>query len=111
MTTSVCGDKGWINYVNIDVWKLEETVNLLFLCPDREHTQTGKYYMSSGIDLFGALSREFLVFQKKLDLKAEEKWRNSDISSFEQRHIDFKFTDLRIVTEFMEYLKNNCKLQ
>ena len=109
LSTPVCGHKAWIRLANVNVWKLEETFNLLLLHPNREHAETGKYYISDGIDLFGNLSREFLLFQQKLDIKFEEKW-NGYNGNFEYRYIDFKLTDLQIITEFTEYLKNNCNL-
>lgn len=109
LSTPVCGHKAWISLPNVNVWKLEETFNLILLHSDREHTETGKYYISDGIDLFGNLSRDFFIFQQKLDLKSEEKWSGYD-GNLEYRYIEFKLTDLQIITEFTEYLKNNCNL-
>lgn len=109
LSTPVCGHKAWTKYMDVNVWNLEETLNFLLLDPNKEHSETGKYYMSYGIHLFGNLSKNFLDFQQKLDIKFHEKW-NGYSGIFEDRYIDFKLTDFQIITEFIECLKNNCNL-
>ncbi|MCM3006323.1 hypothetical protein [Priestia koreensis] len=65
ITTPACGHAGWCCYGEVNVWKLEETMSLLFLNPNREHTETGIFYITNGIELLGNLTGEFLSFQMK----------------------------------------------
>lgn len=108
LTTPACGHVRWEMYGKINVWSLEETVNILLLNPDREHSKTGDYYIKYGMSMFGELTKEFLMFQQKLDEQAKEKWRDIDDRDNirDMRYIDYKIVDLQIVTEFMNYLKN-----
>ncbi|MER2172291.1 MAG: hypothetical protein ABS938_16865 [Psychrobacillus psychrodurans] len=110
ITTPVCGHAGWCYYEDTNVWKLEETISLLFLNPDREYTGTGRFYISNGIELFGNLTSEFLCFQQKLDEKAEEKWESITDANSKLKYIDYKLTEMQIVSKFVGYLKNGCKL-
>jgi len=111
ITTPIYGHAGWYYYGEINVWKLEETISLLFLNPDREFTGTGRFYISDGIELFGNLTGEFVKFLQKLDEKAEEKWESVTGSNSILKYIDFKHTELHIVSEFVRYFKNGCKLE
>lgn len=108
LTTPVCGHTRWEMYDEINIWDLEETVNILLLNPDKEHSETGIYYFKHGISIFGDLTCAFLIFQKELDKQADEKWTNINKTKEVRymRYIDQKIIDIQIITEFMNYLKN-----
>lgn len=101
LTTPVCGHRAWLNFGNINVWHLEETTNLLFLNPQKEYTDKGRFYFEHGMNIFGPLTKEFLIFQSQLD-KSEEKLKPQ---FFKTDYIHFKLTDLKICSEFFEYLE------
>lgn len=111
LTTPVCGHIRWSCYDKINVWGLEETVNLLFLNPDREASETGRFYFEEGLNLFGSLTKEFLIFQEKLDIQESKKWNSLQNYSWQDRYFDFKNTDLKIISEFFEYLNSSGKLK
>lgn len=111
LTTPVCGHIRWSCYDKINVWGLEETVNLLFLNPDRETSETGRFYFEEGLNLFGSLTKEFLIFQEKLDIQESKKWNSLQNYSWQDRYFDFKNTDLKIISEFFEYLNSSGKLK
>lgn len=96
LTTPLCGHLRWEYYDYCDVWKLEETNNLLFINPDREKTKTGKFYFDKGIGLFSDLTEEFLEYQIELD----EENKTKDIDD-EIKYLDFKITDSKIISKFL----------
>ncbi|MER2006416.1 MAG: hypothetical protein ABS939_03100 [Psychrobacillus sp.] len=110
LTTSATGHAGWYYYEDVNVWKLEETLSILLLNPDRELTETGEFYISDGIDLFGGLSKEFLCFLNKLDENNKEKWKDEAGDNWRLRYYEEKLKEMQIVSEFSNYLKNGCKL-
>ena len=97
LTGSVYGHKAWREFANVDVWKLEETINLLFLDLNKQKSETENYYSNVAIDFF-----EFL---EKLD----EKWKDYN-SNDRLNCIYFKIEELQIIYEFYEYMKNGYKL-
>lgn len=108
LCTPVCGLKRWEDYHHINVWHLEETINILLLDPGKEcikykHTLTekGKYYHEYGLNMFGSLTGAFLNFQYELDIKNENEQAKL---SLEGKYIRFKETDIRIFSEFIESL-------
>ena len=110
--TPICGLKRWECYPNINVWYLEETINLLLFDPRKEceksnmqFTEKGKFYRDYAIDMFGNLTKDFLNFQKELDEQNEKKYEKL---SFEDRYISFKETDISIFSVFMERLASKC---
>lgn len=112
LTIPVDGHARWCHYGEINVWKLEETISLLFLNPDRQHTGTGRFYYSDGIELFGNFTGEFVFnFLQKLDEQAEEKWESVTGADLELKYFDFKLKELHIVSEFVRYLNNGCNLE
>ncbi len=111
LTTPICEHTRWSCYNEINVWRLEETVNLLFLNPDRETSETGRFYFEELLNLFGSMTKEFLIFQEKLEIQESKKWNSIPNYSLQDRYIDFKNTDLKIISEFFKYLKDNGKLK
>ena len=104
LTTPVCEHTRWSCYNEINVWKLEKTVNLLFLNPDRMYSETGRFYFAEGLYLFGSLTKEFLEFQDKLDKQENKKWDSIPNYSWRDKYNDFKITDLKIISEFFKSL-------
>lgn len=102
LSTPVCGHRAWQNYKCINVWHLEETINLLILDPRKKHTEKGKFYFNCGMKMFGSLTKEFLIFQTELD---KDRKKEKKLSSSEDAYIRFKETDLMICSEFIENLK------
>lgn len=104
LSTPVCGHRNWSGYDQVNIWDLEQTVNLLFLDPRKEHSQKGKFYFSQGIWLFGDLTYKFLEYQKNLDTTNSV---SSDDKEFEDKYINFKVTELSIVSNFFNQLHDH----
>lgn len=111
LCTPVCGFKRWKQYTDINIWKLEETINLLILNPREECTidktglsEKGKFYFKNALKMFGPLTEAFLCFQQHLDAK-----QTPVISQLhpEDKYFSFKENDICICSLFIEYLKNN----
>ncbi|KUO71304.1 MAG: hypothetical protein APF81_01730 [Desulfosporosinus sp. BRH_c37] len=102
LSTPVYGHRAWEQFKGVNVWHLEETINLLILDPRKEESEKGKFYFSSGVDLFGWLSKEFLLFQNKLDFENESSMKEQ---TFDEKYIRFKEENLRICSAFIESLK------
>lgn len=107
LTTPSCGHIRWEMYDKINVWNLEETINILLLNPNKEYSETGKYYIKYGISMFGHLTEEFMIFQQKLDEESNNKWKDIDDNELmsQLRYLEYKIIDLQIITEFIDYLK------
>ena len=97
--------------MDINIWKLEETINLLILNPREECTidktglsEKGKFYFKNALKMFGPLTEAFLCFQQDLDAK-----QTPVISQLhpEDKYFSFKENDICICSLFIEYLKNN----
>lgn len=105
LCTPVCGIKGWENFGKTNVWKLEETVNILLLDPRKEQESKGYFYFEKGIDIFGTLSRAFLSYQNNLDKTNANLYSNEEGNTgFE--YIQFKELDLRICSAFLQSLEH-----
>lgn len=111
LTTPVCEHTRWSCHDEINVWRLEETVNLLFLNPDRQNSETGRFYFEEVLNLFGSMTKEFIEFQEKLDIQESKKWNSIPNYLLQDRYVDFKNTDLKIISEFFKYLNGNGKLK
>lgn len=108
LSNPMCGHIRYNVLNDTDVWKLEENLNFLFLNPNKEKTETGKFYFNYMLDVFGNLTKEFLIFIQELDEKSEkdnEKVVNNPLEK-QIKWVDQKIVDLRIITEFVEYYKN-----
>lgn len=105
LCTPVYGIKGWENFGKTNVWKLEETVNILLLDPRKEQESKGYFYFEKGIDIFGTLSRAFLSYQNELDKTNAHLYSNEEGNTgFE--YIQFKELDLRICSAFLQSLEH-----
>lgn len=102
--------------LNINCWKLENYVSLLFLDPRKQSVNgLGKYYKDVALNLFGGLTRDFLSFQIKLDEVNDI--RNSKISRlvdlneekikvlFDLKNTKDKIIDFQIISEWIKTLK------
>lgn len=106
LTTPACSHINWEVYNKINVWNLEETVNILLLNPDRQHSKTEEYYIKYGIPMFGNITGEFFMFLKNLDEQANKNLKNINNEFIRSiMYYEHKLTDLQIITEFMNYLK------
>lgn len=110
LCTPVCGLEKWEQYSNVNVLHLEETINLLIFDPRKQHlingndlTEKGKFYFDRGIDMFGALTREFLFFQQSLDA---EQVRSEEGNLVEERYVAFKEVEICICSEFINNFQN-----
>lgn len=113
LTTPMCSHIRWRCYAEKDMWKLEESTNLLFLNSDREYSETGKFYFSEGMKIFGGLTYDFLCFQAELD-KQEIKKNKTEIynpQDYPERYFRFKEIDLHIITNFFNYLNEKSKMK
>ena len=108
ISTPVCGHRSWEVQHNNNVWKLEETLNLLLLDPRKESSSEGIYYVSEGIRIFGDLTSGFLNYQLQLD---ETKTVSTTDTNFLPKYLEFKETELRIVSDYIQYLKNNAHIK
>ena len=108
LCTPICGLKRWESYSDKNIWYLENTINLLLLdtrkCYEKsnsELSEKGKFYLEHGINMFGDMTSAFLSFQRELDEKNEKEYENLP---FKDRYISFKVTEIKIFSEFMEWL-------
>lgn len=108
LTTPAAGHIRWDVFDKINVWNLEETVNLILLNPDREHSVTGEYYFQNIFQMFGSFTEDFFEFQIKLTKLEDEKWKYMKKSEILRnlRYLEFKDNDLQIITKFTDYLQN-----
>ena len=113
LTTPMCSHIRWSCNTENDMWKLEESINLLFLNPDRECSETGKFYFSEGMKIFGGLTYNFLCFQGELDKQEIKKYESEKYSPQDdpERYFSFKETDLHIITSFFNYLSQKSKMK
>lgn len=112
MCTPVCGLKRWKEYSNINVWKLEETINILILDPRKEcisdktkMTEKGKFYFYNAIKMFGPLTEAFLAFQQDLDTQEDAIQKNI---SLKNKYLSFKENEICLCSMFIESLKKQC---
>ena len=96
LTNIMSGHINWAKQ-DSDTWHLEQYVNILLLNPDRQESETGKYYFKNGgAMLFGRTTADFLDFLRKLDEEDKAK----------KETIDGKLaTEARIITQFCSYLR------
>lgn len=107
LTTPVAGHIRWEVYKYINVWHLEETINILLLDPKKEDSETGKYYFNTGMEIYGGTTKQFLVFLQKLQFESDKELGNLDNDEEKNlKYVESRIIKLRMVTEFMEYLKN-----
>ncbi|ADL52149.1 hypothetical protein [Clostridium cellulovorans] len=106
LTTSMCGHKRYSKFTE-NVWLLEETINLLFLDPKKQKTETGKFYFDDVITLFGDLTVSFLEFQLDLDKKSQSDWEkvknNPDLQ--QAKWNEQKLISVMMISEFLNKLK------
>lgn len=101
--------------LSINCWKLENYVSLLILDPRKEQIEgLGEYYFQTALDLFGGLTRDFLKFQFYMDRKNDIRSSHIKYLSLNENqatalnhmlYIGDKFTDLQIVSKWVETLK------
>lgn len=102
LSNAMCGHIMYKECTEINVWKLEEGVNLLLLNPKKQSCKKGTFYKKYGIDMFEGLTKKFLLFQQQLDVE------NTQANIID--YVKYKIIDLQIITVFTEYLKrNSCK--
>ena len=102
--------------LNTNCWKLENYLSLLFLDPRKEKCNgLGDYYKNSALDLFGGMTRNFLLFQYELDQgnierdKRIEKLNLNDNQIkvlYQNLYIEDKIVDLEIISKWVERLKS-----
>ena len=102
--------------LNTNCWKLENYLSLLFLDPRKEKCNgLGDYYKNSALDLFGGMTRNFLLFQIELDQgnierdKRIEKLNLNDNQIkvlYQNLYIEDKIVDLEIISKWVERLKS-----
>lgn len=104
--------------LNMNCWALENYISLLFLDPRKEKRYgLGDYYEKYALDLFGGMTRDFLVFQYKLDQGNVE--RNKEIEKLNLNdsqnkalsqilYIGDKIIGLKIISEWVERLKSKA---
>lgn len=90
----VNGHTGW-NKNDVDVWKLENYINLEFLSLDRERTPTGQFYFRNGWQIFGDLTYEFQNYLRELDKNEPDR-----------DYITGKIEEMSIISQFVEQLKS-----
>lgn len=107
--------------VNLDIncWELENYISLLFLDPRKENcNELGDYYKNSALDLFGKLTRDFLLFQYELDrdnVERDKKIEKLNLNDNQNKvlsqilYIQDKIIDLGIISEWVERLKSKNK--
>ena len=103
------------NGQDINRWKLENYISLLFLNPLKEKCYgLGDYYKNKAIDLFGMQTRDFLQFLKELDEinQAQDNDTNNIISSMSRiygqnliKYIFSRYDDSHIISKWAETLK------
>ncbi|MCI6582974.1 MAG: hypothetical protein MSH15_13505, partial [Oscillospiraceae bacterium] len=98
LCTPIAGLKKWTEHRNINVWELENNINLLFLDPKKESTKKGKFYFNHAINMFGTLTLSFITYLQNLD---------SNLPKFlsTNEYIIHKQFDLSIVSNFVYYLQ------
>lgn len=95
----------------MDIWNLEDEINILLLNPKKENSEIGEYYKQYGIDMFGESTRKFLSFQRNKDILLREKLRKSNLNNCyiedlgkyieELIGITYKIDESNIITEFI----------
>lgn len=104
LCSPINGIIGWEKYPNTNVWKLEESLSVLFF--DDRKTETNKakleYYICSAVDFFGTYSRSFFSFTQKLS-------ENTPDSFSPIEYAKYKTVDLAIISEYYNYLQNENK--
>ena len=101
LTTAEAGHYRW-EYLEENVWKLEEYPNFLFLNPKKVENED--FYSKNAISIFGDLTAEFLTYIKDLDNK--ESLMIDNYSEKFTRFIDYKITQDHIISSFLKDLKN-----
>lgn len=113
MITNVqIGHKAADIYLNMNCWKLENYLSLLFLDPRKEKIYgLGEYYKNSALYLFGDGTKNFLQFLDDLDSKNDKRKNiinKLNIDNALLSHIFYitdKITDLHIVSNWIETIE------
>ena len=102
--------------LNINCWKLENYISLLFLDPRKEKCNgLGDYYKNSALDLFGNMTRKFLLFQLELDqgnIERDKKIEKLNLNDNQNKvlsqilYLEDKILDLGIISKWVERLKS-----
>lgn len=95
---------------DINCWDLQNYVSLLFLNPQKEHTNGfGEYYFKYTVDIFGFCTRDFLVYQRELDRQSDlySSYIDSETCSENERsiyrkalYLNEKLVDMSIISEW-----------
>ena len=95
---------------DINCWDLQNYVSLLFLNPQKEHTDGfGEYYFKYAVDIFGFCTRDFLVYQRELDRQSDpySSYIDSETCSENERsiyrkalYLNEKLVDMSIISEW-----------
>lgn len=111
LTRSIYKHLEWDRYDDVDIWNLEDEINILLLNPKKENSEIGEYYKQYGIDMFGESTRKFLSFQRNKDILLREKLRKSNLNNCyiedlgkyieELIGITYKIDESNIITEFI----------
>lgn len=83
---------------NVNIWHLENSLNILFLKPTKVTTETGTFYFKYGLDIFGEHSRSFIQdFLQELEI---------DVKSNQLSPSDEQATNISMISSYFEWLKS-----
>ncbi len=85
-------------FKNINIWKLENSFNIMFLIPSKCNTKTGTFYSDYGIDIFGGHSRSFFRYinDPKNDVEINQKSPSEEQAKY-----------INVISDYIDYLKSN----
>ena len=101
--------------LNLNCWKLENYISLLFLDPRKEKCDgLGDYYKNFALNMFGPITQDFLYFLCELDqanVERDKKMKKLNLNDNQNKalshilYIEDKIIDLQIISKWVERLK------
>lgn len=95
LCTPIAGLNAWEKYPDINVWQLEETINLIINDTRKEGGKKEKYYNENVVDMFGTFTRGFVSYLISLD-------ENLPSKPTRKNYLLHRIADSSVVSDYAE---------